>query len=61
VTQQRPEEFRQLGGAFAVGGDRYERLRPGYPDDAVAFLVETSAPGVVRSTSVPAPASSRPP
>jgi SAM-dependent methyltransferase len=39
VTEQRPEGFRQLGGAFAVGGDRYERLRPGYPDDAVAFLV----------------------
>jgi hypothetical protein len=39
VTEQRPEGFRQPGGAFAVGGDRYERLRPGYPDDAVAFLV----------------------
>ncbi len=45
VTEQRPEEFRQLGGAFAVGGDRYERLRPGYPDDAVAFLVEDVGAG----------------
>jgi hypothetical protein len=35
---QRPGSFRHRGAAFAEGGgDRYERLRPGYPDDAVTF------------------------
>lgn len=36
--------FRALGRAFAAGGDRYERLRPGYPDDAVTWLVEGLPP-----------------
>lgn len=31
--------LRKLGSAFAAGGDEYERLRPGYPEDAVTWLV----------------------
>ena len=30
--------FRQLGAAFASGGDRYQRLRPSYPEPAVDWL-----------------------
>lgn len=33
-------EGRRLGAAFAVGGRRYDELRPGYPADAVAWLAE---------------------
>lgn len=32
-------DFRRLGTAFACGGDRYDRLRPGYPDVAVDWLL----------------------
>lgn len=33
------DSFRRLGTAFASGGDRYQRLRPGYPAGAVDWLV----------------------
>lgn len=37
---QLPEQLRsRLGGTFAAGGARYDQLRPGYPDDAVGWLV----------------------
>ena len=36
----RSESFRRLGSTFVAGGERYERLRPGYPDEAVAWLTE---------------------
>lgn len=39
------EVFRRLGTAFATGGDRYDRLRPGYPDEAVTWLVGDTTPG----------------
>lgn len=32
-------DLRRLGSAFARGGDRYDRLRPGYPDEAVDWLL----------------------
>jgi SAM-dependent methyltransferase len=48
MTKERLESFRRLGAAFAAGGERYDRLRPGYPDQAVTWLVEgTPAAGVV--------------
>ncbi|HEX8508512.1 MAG TPA: hypothetical protein VF635_03295 [Propionibacteriaceae bacterium] len=48
MSSQRAESFRRLGAAFARGGERYERLRPGYPDRAVTWLVAgTPAAGVV--------------
>ena len=40
MASRRTESFRHLGAAFAAGGDRYERLRPGYPDAAVSWLVD---------------------
>jgi hypothetical protein len=40
MTNERLESFRRLGAAFAAGGERYDRLRPGYPDRAVTWLVE---------------------
>lgn len=40
MSSQRSESFQGLGGAFAAGGERYERLRPGYPDGAVSWMVE---------------------
>ena len=33
------DAVRRLGTAFATGGDRYQQLRPGYPDRAVEWLV----------------------
>lgn len=36
---------RQLGSAFATGGDEYERLRPGYPVDAVTWLIGDTPEG----------------
>lgn len=39
VTTDDLDAFRRLGAAFARGGDRYQRLRPGYPDDVVDWLV----------------------
>ena len=48
MTNERLESFRRLGAALAAGGERYDRLRPGYPDQAVTWLVEgTPAAGVV--------------
>ena len=48
MTKERLESFRRLGAAFAAGGERYDRLRPGYPDRVVTWLVEgTPAAGVV--------------
>ena len=48
MASHRTESFRHLGAAFVAGGDRYERLRPGYPDEAVSWLVEgTPAAGAV--------------
>lgn len=48
MASHQPESFRHLGATFAAGGDRYERLRPGYPDEAVTWLVAgTPAAGVV--------------
>ena len=48
MTKERLESLRRLGAAFAAGGERYDRLRPGYPDQAVTWLVEgTPAAGVV--------------
>jgi SAM-dependent methyltransferase len=43
-TSSATTSFRRMGAAFASGGDRYERLRPGYPDVAVDWLVD-QAPG----------------
>lgn len=37
---ERSASFRRLGDAFAAGGERYDRLRPGYPPEAVAWLVD---------------------
>ncbi len=35
-----PEQLRtRLGGTFVAGGARYDELRPGYPDEAVGWLV----------------------
>ena len=45
MSPERSAPFRELGRAFAAGGDRYERLRPGYPDPAVSWLVEGTAAG----------------
>jgi SAM-dependent methyltransferase len=47
LNRQRAESFRRLGSAFAAGGDGYERLRPGYPDDAVSWMVEGTPAGAV--------------
>jgi hypothetical protein len=48
LTSERLDSFRRLSAAFAAGGERYGRLRPGYPDQAVTWLVEgTPAAGVV--------------
>lgn len=48
MQSERSESFRELGSAFAAGGEGYERLRPGYPDDAVSWMVEgTPAAAVV--------------
>jgi SAM-dependent methyltransferase len=48
LASQRPGSFRHLGAAFVAGGDRYERLRPGYPDEAVTWMTEdTSVAGTV--------------
>lgn len=40
LTSEQLDSFRRLGAAFAAGGERYDRLRPGYPDQAVAWLLE---------------------
>jgi SAM-dependent methyltransferase len=34
---------RELADAFLAGGEQYERVRPGYPDDAVDWLVPDEA------------------
>lgn len=48
MSGQRLHSFRRLGAAFAAGGERYDRLRPGYPHQAVAWLAEgTPEAGVV--------------
>ncbi len=48
MTSQRSDAFRRLGAAFAVGGQRYDRLRPDYPEQAVSWLLEgMPADGVV--------------
>jgi SAM-dependent methyltransferase len=39
MTQSPDDTFRRLGAAFAAGGDAYDRLRPGYPTEAVDWLV----------------------
>jgi SAM-dependent methyltransferase len=39
MSSHRTQSFRRMGAAFQVGGDRYERLRPGYPAEAVDWLV----------------------
>lgn len=36
---------RRLGRAFAVGGRRFAEVRPGYPDDAVEWLLASTAAG----------------
>jgi 2-polyprenyl-3-methyl-5-hydroxy-6-metoxy-1,4-benzoquinol methylase len=46
LPSQRPGSFRHLGAAFVAGGDRYERLRPGYPDEAVTWMVGETSAGV---------------
>lgn len=38
---------RELAEAFMAGGEHYERVRPGYPDDAVDWLIPPSARKVV--------------
>lgn len=38
---------RTLGGSFRAGGQRYDRVRPGYPDAAVDWLVPAGAEDVV--------------
>lgn len=38
--------FRQLGAAFGEGGERYDRLRPGYPVAAVDWLTDGVPGGV---------------
>lgn len=35
-----------MGAAFATGGERYDRLRPGYPDQAVDWMVAGAPPRV---------------
>ena len=45
------DSFRRLGAAFATGGDHYQRLRPGYPDRAVDWLVD-GVPGGGRIVDV---------
>lgn len=48
MTNQKSDAFRRLGVAFAAGGEHYERLRPGYPEQAVSWLLESApAAGVV--------------
>lgn len=48
MTDQKSDAFRRLGATFAAGGEHYERLRPGYPEQAVSWLLEgTPAAGVV--------------
>jgi SAM-dependent methyltransferase len=48
LASHRSESFRDLGAAFVAGGDRYERLRPAYPDEVVSWMVEgTPVAGVV--------------
>lgn len=41
-----PRAFRGFGAAFLQGADRYERLRPGYPDAAVDWLADGVPAGV---------------
>ncbi|MFT4165016.1 MAG: class I SAM-dependent methyltransferase [Microlunatus sp.] len=40
MTSHHSDAFRRLGAAFAAGGGRYDRLRPGYPEQAVSWLLE---------------------
>jgi SAM-dependent methyltransferase len=37
------ERRREFGRSFEQGGEHYERIRPGYPDDAVDWLVPAGA------------------
>lgn len=46
VNSDRLDEFRRLGASFAHGGDRYERLRPNYPQAAVDWLTDGVPVGV---------------
>ena len=41
------DQRRHLGSAFEQGGADYERLRPGYPSDAVAWMLEGTPEGMV--------------
>jgi len=43
-TTEEGSTYRRLGAAFTQGSDRYDRLRPGYPDAAVDWLTEDLAP-----------------
>lgn len=47
MTNDGLESFRQLGAAFTAGGEAYDRLRPEYPDGAVAWLTEAMPKGSV--------------
>lgn len=40
------DEFRLMGSVFSHGGERYDRLRPGYPAAAVDWLTEGVPAGV---------------
>lgn len=37
------ERRRELASAFAAGGEHYERVRPGYPQEAVAWIIPPRA------------------
>lgn len=39
------ELHRRMGASFAAGGEAYDRLRPGYPDEGVDWLVGDTAAG----------------
>ncbi|NKX54513.1 class I SAM-dependent methyltransferase [Arthrobacter mobilis] len=45
------ERRRAFGGSFQTGGEHYDRVRPGYPSDAVDWLLG-SAPGASRAVDV---------
>lgn len=40
MSESTEGQFRGLGAVFGRGGERYDRLRPSYPADAAAWLVE---------------------
>ncbi|MBG6083798.1 class I SAM-dependent methyltransferase [Zhihengliuella flava] len=53
LPSKAPKARREHGGAFAVGGEQYDAVRPGYPAAAVDFLLGASgSPAAARGLRV---------